>query len=130
MSFHRPSIVNAPHALKSVASSYLQTSITSGAVVFMFGVTADSTHIYALPKAPAPLNNNAFTVPPEEPLYVYVVNEGGTIRYTTDGTTPSATVGFPLVSYQSILMSLQDAKKFQAIAVSTSATLNSIRYDE
>jgi hypothetical protein len=129
MSLHRPSIVNAPHALKPWAGSFKQTTVSSS-VVSLFGTTADSTHVYALPSAPTPLQNNALTVPPQEPLYVYLVLETNQIRYTSDGTVPSSTVGFPLNPGQTLLMSLQEAKAFQCIATGSAASIDTQRYDE
>ena len=55
--------------------------------------------------------------------------EGGTIRFTLDGTTPSATVGFKAEDGQTLeLINLQDMILFKAIAISTASQIN-VYYD-
>jgi hypothetical protein len=62
---------------------------------------------------------------PSGATYAVVCAEGANVRYTVDGTTPTASTGMPLL--QNSCISLQNAatlNKFQAIQQSSTATID------
>ena len=66
-----------------------------GAVDNVSGVT---TVIYALKVAALTFTPAAGTYNAEQTVVIATPTEGAAIRYTTDGSTPSATAGIPLAS--------------------------------
>lgn len=94
--------------MAGVATNFEQISVTSGAVkTFTANLVQDTT------KSPA--NAKA----------AYCTLETGPIRYTMDGTTPTADVGHLMaVATSFALYGYQDISSFKAIAVSTTGVLS------